>query len=223
MCDDAPVLERAWAARSGLGFVGKNGMLIVPGVGSMVLLGEVVTTLRLETGAAMVERCGACTRCLDACPTGAFPSPFVLDARRCISYLTIEKRGAIPVELREGVGTHLFGCDDCQTVCPFNAGSGPRSPLAHDDGDPFVPLEKWSRTRLEDMLSVDEEGYGALAEGSPLKRAGRCGLARNAAIVLGNRGDRSALPALRTAAAGHDDADVREAASWACARLEGLT
>jgi epoxyqueuosine reductase len=226
MCDDEPVLERAWAARAGLGFVGKNGMLIVPGVGSMVILGEVVTTLQLEPGAAMTERCGTCTRCLDACPTGAFASPFVLDARKCISYLTIEKKGAIPVDLREGIGTHLFGCDECQTVCPFNAGTAlgtrradARSPLAHDDGDPFAPLERWSRTELEDLLSLDEQGHRALAEGSPVKRAGRAGLARNAAIVLGNRGDARALPSLRAAASGHDDPDVREAAAWACARL----
>ena len=121
MCDDAPILERAWAARAGLGFVGKNGMLIVPGVGSMVLLGEVVTTLRLETGSPMTERCGACARCLDACPTDAFVAPFVLDARRCISYLTIEHRGVVPVELRESMGTHLFGCDDCQTCLLYTS------------------------------------------------------------------------------------------------------
>src|SRR5215469_1238298 len=128
MCDDAPVLERAWAARAGLGFVGKNGLLIVPGAGSMVLLGEVVTTLELRpTGQPIAERCGSCTRCLDACPTSAFERPFVLDPRRCVSYLTIEHRSAIPVHLRAGVGEHLFGCDDCQTVCPFNAGARARS------------------------------------------------------------------------------------------------
>ncbi len=219
MCDDAPVLERAWAARAGLGFVGKNGMLIVPGVGSMVLLGEVVTTLRLETGSPMGDRCGGCTRCLDACPTGAFVAPFVLDARRCISYLTIEHPAAIPVELREATGTHLFGCDDCQTVCPFNAGSGARAPLADGDGGPFAPLERWSRVRLEELLVMDEEEWRLLSEGSPLKRAGRAGLARNAAIVLGNRRDRNALSALRAAAAAHDDETVREAAAWGCERL----
>jgi epoxyqueuosine reductase len=219
LCDDAPVLERAWAARAGLGFVGKNGMLIVPGVGSMVLLGEVVTTLRLETGSSMDARCGGCTRCLDACPTGAFVAPFVLDARRCISYLTIEQRAAVPVELREATGTHLFGCDDCQTVCPFNAGSGARAPLGDRDEGPFAPLERWSRVRLEELLVIDEEGWRVLSEGSPLKRAGRAGLARNAAIVLGNRRDRNALSVLRAAAATHDDETVREAAAWGCERL----
>jgi len=110
--DDVPVLERVWAARAGLGFIGKNGLLIVPGEGSLVLLGEVVTTLELAPDTPMTERCGTCTRCLDACPTKAFVRPFVLDARRCVAYLTIELRGPIPEPLREGVGEHLFGCDD---------------------------------------------------------------------------------------------------------------
>jgi epoxyqueuosine reductase len=215
LCDDAPILERAWAARAGLGFVGKNGMLIVPGVGSMVLLGEVVTTLHLEAGMPMNERCGTCTRCLEACPTGAFVEPFVLDPRRCVSYLTIEHPRAIDAALRPGVGEHLFGCDDCQTVCPFNAGSAARAPLREDDGDPFAPLERWSRLRLEELLALDAPSWEALSQGTPLKRAGRGGLARNAALVLGNRGDAQALPALRRAAAHHDDAVVREASSWA--------
>ena len=221
LCDQEPVLERAWAVRAGLGFVGKNGMLIVPGLGSMVLLGEVVTTLALAVDVPMTERCGACTRCLDTCPTQAFVAPFVLDPRRCVSYLTIEHRSAIAPELREGVGTHLFGCDDCQTVCPFNAGAGARADLGGAaDGDPFAPLERWARVRLEELLALDDAGWRVLSEGTPLKRAGRVGLARNAAIVLGNRGDRGALDALRAAAHGHDDPVVRGAAAWAVARLE---
>ncbi len=223
LCDDAPVLERAWAARAGLGFVGKNGMLIVPGVGSMVLLGEVVTTLELSADVAMTERCGVCTRCLSACPTGAFAAPFVLDPRRCVSYLTIEHRSAIASDLREAVGSHLFGCDDCQTVCPFNAGTGARAPLWDEDGDPFAPLERWSRLRLEDLLAPDEPGWRVLSEGTPLKRAGRAGLARNAAIVLGNRADPDALPALRLAASSHNAATVRDAAAWAIAKLSPLS
>jgi epoxyqueuosine reductase len=198
-------------------------MLIVPGLGSMLLLGEVVTTLELEVPsqqARLADRCGSCTRCLEACPTSAFEAPHVLDPRRCVSYLTIEHRTAIAPELREGVGTHLFGCDDCQTVCPFNAGIGPRSPLSDDDGDPFAPLERWSRVRLEDLLSLDEPRWLELSEGTPLKRAGRSGLARNAAIVLGNRGDAASLEALKRAAASHDDAVAREAAGWACDHIE---
>jgi epoxyqueuosine reductase len=243
LCDEEPLLERAWAVRAGLGFIGKNGMLIVPGLGSMVLLGEVVTTLELDdtahsdpdhaaAGAADVpsgdldvgERCGACTRCLDSCPTSAFSSAFVLDPRRCVSYLTIEHRSAIAPELREGMGTHLFGCDDCQTVCPFNAGIGARAPrgkqVTTGDGDPFAPLERWSHVRLESLLSLDETSWRAMFQGTPLKRAGRAGIARNAAIVLGNRNDAGALAALRAAASGHDDPTVREAASWAVTRIE---
>ena len=221
LCDWEPVLERAWAARSGLGFIGKNGMLIVPGVGSMVLLGEVVTTLDLAPvdPARLADRCGSCTRCLDACPTSAFAAPYVLDPRRCVSYLTIEHHSPVPADLREGVGGHLFGCDVCQTVCPFNAGVGARSALPEDDGDPFAPLDRWATTRLEDLLSLDAAGWLALSEGTPLKRVGRAGLARNAAIVLGNRRDRGALPALEQAARSHDDATVREAAAWAADRL----
>lgn len=222
LLDEEPILERAWAARAGLGFVGKNGMLIVPGVGSMMMLGEVVTTLELRpTGRPIAERCGSCTRCLDACPTGAFERPFVLDPRRCISYLTIEQRGAVPVEMREGIGTHLFGCDDCQTVCPFNAGAGARAPTESVvDGDPFAPLARWSRMQLEELLSIDDATWDKLSEGSPLRRAGRAGLARNAAIVLGNRGDRSSLEALEAAARQHDDAIVRKTARWAVERIE---
>jgi epoxyqueuosine reductase len=239
LIDEKPVLERAWAARAGLGFIGKNGMLIVPGLGSMVLLGEVVTTLDLECrtlerseradsnkeaeGTPMSERCGACTRCLDACPTSAFPQPFVLDARRCVSYLTIEHPGPIPEELREGVGDHLFGCDDCQTVCPFNAGEGARAEVSTADGDPFAPLERWSTLKLQDLLTHDRAASDSATEGSPLRRAGRARLARNAAIVLGNRGRADALAALEHAATHHDAAVVREAAAWACARIQRRT
>jgi epoxyqueuosine reductase len=222
LCDEEPVLERAWAARAGLGFVGKNGMLIVPGVGSMVLLGEVVTTLELDVDDPIAERCGGCTRCLDACPTSAFVRPFVLDPRRCVSYLTIEHESAVAGDLRPGVGDHLFGCDDCQTVCPFNAGSGARAALSHADGDPFSPLERWSRLRLEDCLGLDEAAWRALSEGTPLRRAGRAGLARNAALVLGNRGDASALPALEAAARAHDDPVVRDAAVWAIGAIAAI-
>ncbi len=223
LCDEEPVLERAWAARAGLGFIGKNGMLIVPGIGSMVLLGEVVTNLELEPGQPIEERCGSCTRCLDACPTSAFVAPFVLDPRKCVSYLTIERRSAVPLELREGVSDHLFGCDDCQTTCPFNAGAGARAPLDGGDGAPFASLERWSRVRLEDCLALDDVAWHDLTEGSPLRRAGRSGLARNAAIVLGNRGDRRALRALEAAAREHDDPMVREAAAWAFERIERAT
>jgi epoxyqueuosine reductase len=222
LCDDAPVLERAWAARAGLGFVGKNGLLIVPGVGSLVLLGEVVTTLVLEPDPPIPERCGSCTRCLDACPTGAFLRPFVLEPTRCVSYLTIEHRSAIDVTLRDGIGEHLFGCDDCQTVCPFNRARalGTRGESVDDveAEAPFRPLARWSTMRLEALMSLSLDAWREISEGTPVKRAHSAGLARNAAIVLGNRGE--GLVALHGAAREHPDAMVREAAAWAVAKIE---
>lgn len=228
LCDDAPVLERAWAARAGLGFVGKNGLLIVPGVGSMVLLGEVVTTLALPSDSAIPERCGTCTRCLDACPTDAFPEPFVLDARRCISYLTIEHRASIDPELRAGMGEHLFGCDDCQLVCPFNAGvrsSRTRRPREGAHEAPveldarFLPDPRWETTSLADLVGLaDDEAFRAVREGSPIGRATREGLARNAAIVLGNRGRAGDDAILEAIARTHDSELVRSSAAWALDR-----
>lgn len=222
LCDEEPILERAWAARAGLGFVGKNGLLIVPGVGSFVLLGEVVTTLPLAPDSPIPERCGSCTRCLEACPTNAFVAPFVLDPRRCVSYLTIENRGEIEVSLREGVGTHLFGCDDCQTVCPFNARV--RAPLRGRAPMPidakFEPLARWQDMTLRDLLELDEEGFEAMRRGTPVARATREGLQRNAAIVMGNRADPSDLEALTLAQGNHAAEMVRDAAAWALARVK---
>jgi epoxyqueuosine reductase len=216
MCDDVPVLERAWAARAGLGFVGKNGMLIVPGEGSFVLLGEVVTTLELTPDTPMHERCGSCTRCLDACPTAAFVAPFVLDPRRCIAYLTIELRSAIPEPLRAPIGEHLFGCDDCQTACPFNHSARPRDPGAQR---PFEPHARWGETDTAALLAMDDAAWGRIGSGTPVHRATADGLARNAAIVLGNTRDVASVPSLRAAAAAHPSAVVREAASWALGRI----
>ena len=223
MCDDAPVLERAWGARSGLGFVGKNGLLIVPGVGSLVLLGEVVTTLALPSGDLLEERCGSCTRCLDACPTNAFAAPFVLDPRRCVAYLTIEHRGPVPEDLREGVGGHLFGCDDCQTVCPFNAGTRRR---ATEDVDArFTADPRWAGQSLADLVTLTDDTFERLREGTPVARATRVGLARNAALVLGNKSRLETLPDADRAALAHakdhDASDVvRETAAWALSLAE---
>jgi epoxyqueuosine reductase len=218
LCDTEPVLERAWAARAGLGFVGKNGLLIVPGTGSFVLLGEVVTTLELEPDPPIPERCGACTRCLEACPTEAFVRPFVLDPRRCVAYLTIEHRSSIPESLRPGVADHLFGCDDCQTACPFNAGAR-RAALPLDPR--FLPDPRWGDVAVADLLELDDQGFAHLREGSAVGRATRLGLARNAAVVLGNAGDPRALPALEHARLAHEEEIVREAAAWAIARITG--
>jgi epoxyqueuosine reductase len=220
LCDTAPVLERAWAARAGLGFIGKNGLLIVPGQGSYVLLGEVVTTLDVGAGAhgeRMAERCGACTRCLDACPTGAFVAPFVLDPRRCISYVTIEGRSVPPEPLRGAVGEHLFGCDDCQEACPYNR--VPPPPPA--DRVPYRPLARWSELSLTDLVALDEPGWRVLAHGTPLRRATRVGLARNAVLVAAGRaraGDAAARDALERACA-RGEAPVRALAAEALGRL----
>lgn len=216
LCDDAPILERAWAARAGLGFIGKNGLLIVPGRGSFVLLGEVVTTLALEPDTSMPERCGSCTRCIDVCPTQAIVAPFVIDARRCVSYLTIESRSPLPVSLRDGVGEHLFGCDDCQTACPFTRGIRPTETASR-----YAPLARWSTMELEALLALepDSDAWRALSEGTPLHRATAPGLARNAALVLGNRRERSALGSLTRAAETHGSEMVRDAARWALERI----
>ena len=215
LLDDAPILERAWAARAGLGFVGKNGLLIVPGQGSFVLLGEVVTTLDLVPDDPMEGRCGACTACLVACPTSAFVRPLVLDARRCIAYLTIEAKSVAASDLRRGIGERVFGCDVCQDVCPFNQGRSEGRDVA-----PFRPRAELQKTTLEGLLSLDADGFARLKEGSPLGRPGRDGLRRNAAIALGNRDD----PMARVALAKHrDDADpdVRAAVRWALGEPEG--
>jgi epoxyqueuosine reductase len=221
LSDVEPILERAWAARAGLGFVGKNGLVITPGQGSYQLLGEVVTTLDLVPDTPMAERCGACTRCLDACPTQAFVAPFVLDPRRCISYLTIEQRGAPPEELREAVGEHLFGCDECQEVCPFNR----TAPPPEAETAPFRPLARWAEISLTALTALPEDRWEEVASGTPLRRAGRGGLARNAALVAANRlrrgeGGEDERRAL-AAAADHDDPAAREIARWA--RVKGET
>lgn len=213
LSDTAPVLERVWASRAGLGFVGKHGLLITPGQGSYQLLGQVVTTLVLHADAPIAERCGSCTRCLDACPTSAFVAPFVLDPRRCIAYLTIEQREAPPEELREAIGEHLFGCDDCQDVCPFNRAAPPSA----EKTVPFAPHPRWSEIGLEDLVGLDEAGWSDAALGTPIHRAGRAGMARNAVVVAANRlrrdpADLAARGAVEKAR-GHDDAMVRDLAA----------
>ncbi len=213
LADDAPILERAWAARAGLGFVGKNGLIIVPGLGSMLLIGEVVTTLDLLPGTPIAERCGSCTRCLDACPTNAFPKPFVLDAQKCISYLTIEKRGEVSSNLMAAVGEHLFGCDDCQTACPFNASARPRAVK-----DQFSPRSEWGGLDVVDLLQLTEAQIADLVGSSPLKRATPAGVLRNACFVVGTRKDARAREAL-VALSCHVDAGVRQAARWAADKL----
>lgn len=208
--DSVPVLERAWAQRAGVGFVGKNSCLIVPGLGSHVFLATVVTSAELPADPPMTERCGSCTLCLDACPTEAFVAARELDARKCISYLTIEHEGPIDEGLREGIGAHLFGCDDCQDVCPYNR----TAPAPEETTAPFASDSRLNLP-LEALLTMSEEAFVQWAMGSPLKRAGCEGMARNAAIVLGNAGEKRHLPVLRDVAQSHPSETVRDAARWA--------
>ncbi len=214
MSDTAPVLERAWAARAGLGFVGKNGLIIVPGMGSYVLLGEIVTTLRLEPDAPLADRCGSCRLCLDACPTQAFDRPYVLDARRCVAYLTIECRGVTPESLRSAVGAHWFGCDACQDVCPHNRASRPPARAE------YRSLDVWRELSLEALIRLDEGELTERIRRTPLRRAGRSGLVRNALTVLGNRREPSLRPLFEALAASDPDPIVREHARWALAELD---
>lgn len=221
--DTMPILERTWAQRAGLGFIGKNAMLIVPGLGSHVMIGTVVTAAELPVDAPMEERCGSCTRCLEACPTNAFVQERVLDARRCISYLTIEHEGPIEPALRPQLGEWFFGCDACQDVCPFNRTHGKPSLLASD----LAPHSRWSEHDAASIFAMDEATFDAFSLGSPVRRAGRDGAARNAAYVLGNRGDRRHLPVLQDASVASRSEAVREAALWAIeqirARQRGAT
>ncbi len=214
--DTAPLLEHEAAARAGLGFIGKSTLSIVPGVGTFVLLGELLVDVELPVSRPIESRCGDCTACLDACPTGAFVEPFLLDARRCIAYVTIEQRGPIARELRPMVGTHLFGCDVCQEVCPYNAA---------DRDDAIVPemhpRDALSNPTLTDWLTMGSAGYRRLVEGTSLRRASRNQLARNAAVALGNAGDPSAVPALASTLAGHTSPLVRSHAAWALGQLGG--
>jgi epoxyqueuosine reductase len=217
--DSAPVLEREWAERAGVGFVAKNTMLIAPGLGSYVVLGELLVDAELAEAAPSEPprpRCGTCRSCLDACPTGAFVDAYVLDARRCISYLTIEHRGAIPRELRPAIGTWVFGCDVCQEVCPFNAGAGP-GPGEVDPGLRPRSLEH----ALPDLVALAGRGANQLRQlvkRTALRRVPRDALLRNVAVALGNTGDPRAIPAL-VGLLGHPAAVVRGHAVWALGEL----
>jgi epoxyqueuosine reductase len=214
--DSKPVFERAWAERAGIGFVGKNCCLIVPGVGSHAFLACVVTTAPLTPDEPMGRRCGTCTLCLDACPTRAFSGPRSLDARKCISYLTIEHRGAIPTEHRRALGPWAFGCDVCQDVCPYNQTSG----AAEASLDAFEAGERWIGIDAVRLLQMTEEEFHAWAQGSPVKRAQHEGLARNVVLGLGNRGEELHLPVLDAARRNHPSEVVREAAEWAGIELK---
>jgi epoxyqueuosine reductase len=209
--DTSAVLERDLAARAGLGWIGKNTNLLTTELGSYFFIGVVLTTAELEADDPRPDRCGTCTACLDACPTAAFPAPYVLDAGRCISYLTIEHRGSIGETLRPALREWVFGCDVCQEVCPWNR----KAPAATEPA--FAPAVVVGEP--EALLGLDDDEFRARFRGTALWRARRAGLLRNAALALGSRGDPAAAAALRRATGDHD-AVVAEAAAWALERLE---
>jgi epoxyqueuosine reductase len=209
--DTGPVLERDLARRAGLGWFGKNTNLINPKLGSFFFIGALFTDLELEPDAPFeADRCGTCTRCLDACPTSAFVAPRTLDATRCISYLTIELKGPIPLELRAPMGELLYGCDICQDVCPWNVR------FARDVSAPeLAPHADRVAPDAAELLTLDQAAWRARFGASAMSRAKRRGLARNAAVALGNRRNPSTIPALQAAAESDPDALVREHAAWA--------
>jgi epoxyqueuosine reductase len=217
--DTAPLLERSHARLAGLGWIGKNTCLIHEGAGSWFFLGELLVSLEIEPDAPPPDRCGSCRRCIDACPTAALvPAPrgagWMLDARRCISYLTIELRGAIPEELRAGMGGHVFGCDICQDVCPWNRRARAAAEAAFEPRN-FAP-------RLDGLAALNETEFRAMFRGTPVTRARYSGFLRNVAVAMGNRGlEEFRAPLERLAAS--EDGVVAEQARWALGRLDRRT
>ena len=214
--DTGPLLERDFAQRAGLGFIGKHTNVISRKSGNWILLAEVITTLELEPDVPAENHCGKCTRCITACPTNAITAPFQLDARRCISYLTIELKGSIPVELRPAIGNRIFGCDDCLAVCPWNRfarESNLMKAYAHPE---LAALD------LLELLQLDDAGFKARFAGTPILRTKRRGLLRNVCVALGNVGDASALPCLQKAASDPEPL-IAEHACWALERIQSST
>jgi epoxyqueuosine reductase len=211
--DSAPVLEKAFAERAGLGWIGKNTLLLNRQAGSWFFLGELFVDLALPVDAPQAsEHCGSCSACLDICPTAAFVGPYVLDARRCISYLTIELKGPIPLELRPLIGNRVFGCDDCQLVCPWNRFARPTRQAD------FQPRHGLDNTALAELFCWSEEEFLARTEGSPLRRAGYQRWLRNLAVGLGNAP--STIPVLQALESRrkHPSELVREHVAWALQR-----
>jgi epoxyqueuosine reductase len=211
--DTGPLTERVFARYAGIGWFGKNTCIIDQRAGSWLFLGCVLTDLELAPDTPPPDRCGSCTRCLDACPTDAFVAPYVLDSRKCISYTTIELRGAIPESEREGIGHHLFGCDICQDVCPWNR----RAPVTEEAA--FQAKEGLYWPELESLLGFSDEEWQGTICGTPLKRAKVKGLLRNLMVVAGNSGLRRFIPKLERFLQ-HEDEHVRSHAAWAIRKLE---
>lgn len=213
--DTGPILERELAQRAGLGWFGKNTMLINPKRGSFFFIGALFTALDLAPDEPFVsDHCGTCTRCLDACPTGALPEPHMLDANKCISYLTIEHRSAIPESFRSYITESVFGCDICQDVCPWNERFAHAAPA-----NAMAPRADLASPDLTELLQLDDAGFRARFRSTAVTRTKRRGLARNVALAMGNSGDDRHLPALRAAAEHDPDLLVREHAAWALDRL----
>jgi len=210
--DTAPVMEKPFAEAAGLGWQGKHTNLVSRAHGSWLFLGAIMTTLELEADTPHADACGSCRACQDVCPTDAFPAPYRLDARRCVSYLTIEHKGPIPLELRAGIGNRVYGCDDCLAVCPWNKFAVAAREMA------FVPRAELAAPRLAELLALDDASFRAVFAGSPVKRIGRGRMVRNAAVAAGNSSEAALIPALLPLAA-DADAVVAEAADWALARL----
>jgi epoxyqueuosine reductase len=230
--DTGPVLERDFAAQAGLGFVGKNTMLIQPAMGSYLFLGEILLDLELEYNEPAQDggvscrldpageskrrgTCGNCTRCLQGCPTHAFPAPYILDSNRCISYLTIELKGSIPLELRPLLGNWIFGCDACQEICPWVRR------YARPTRESFLRYDPaWVAPPLIDLMNLDEAGFNRRFKSTPIKRTKRRGLLRNVAVALGNWGHPAALPILEQTVTKEPDPLIREHAVWAIEQIE---
>ncbi len=211
--DTAPVMEKPLAAAAGLGWQGKHTNLLARDLGNWVFLGAIFTTLALPADAPAADHCGSCRACLDICPTDAFPAPYRLDARRCISYLTIEHRGPVDPALRAGLGNRIYGCDDCLAVCPWNK----FAVSAREIG--YAARPDLTAPALAELAGLDDAGFRARFSGSPIKRIGRDRFVRNVAYAIGNSGEPSLRPAV--AALTEDAAPaVADAARWACARLD---
>ncbi|HZF01824.1 MAG TPA: tRNA epoxyqueuosine(34) reductase QueG [Methylomirabilota bacterium] len=211
--DTGPILERDFAQRAGLGFVGKHTNLISRKSGNWIFLSEIIMTLELEPDAPEKNHCGKCTRCMTACPTNAIPAPFQLDARKCISYLTIELKGSIPIEFRRAIGNRIYGCDDCLAACPWNrfAREG-KLMKSHARKDMEQP-------DLIELLSLEEKNFRSRFAGSPILRTKRRGFLRNVCVALGNVGNKSALPALENASRDSEPL-IAEHARWAIEQIE---
>lgn len=220
--DTGPLVERVYAKYAGVGWIGKNTCIINQKLGSWLFLGVILTSLELELNSAAdipaPDRCGTCTRCIDACPTDALLGPYQLDATKCISYLTIEKRGEIPMDIREGMGRHIFGCDICQDVCPWNR----KSPASA--APEFQPREGLVNPALAWLAEISPEEFREKFRGSAIRRAKRTGIRRNAVIAMGNSADAAFIPTLEKLGEDSEhDPVVREHAQWAKKKLEDAT